>query len=112
MYMYMCEHRSSSRSVGSNPTLIKFFFLLIFSLIILDASNNKGLSFYRTPNLAILTMDFVSLYLQRSALQTHKIKFLRYAGGGNAGYVFKVAINDTQYALKMVRWISISTACC
>jgi hypothetical protein len=58
--------------------------------------------------LASLTMssiepeDFNCLLLEPFQLCNQKIRVLEYAGGGNAGYVFKVLVGDNTYALKMV----------
>lgn len=46
--------------------------------------------------------DLDSLLLERFG-SSGRIRFLSYAGGGGPGYVFKVRIDQRQYALKLVR---------
>lgn len=46
--------------------------------------------------------DLNSLQLKPFVLRDQKIRFLEYAGKGQAGYVFRVRIDGKEYALKMV----------
>lgn len=54
------------------------------------------------PQISPRTHDLNSLLLKRFKSKYGKIRFQEHAGGGRAGHVFKVLIDENQYALKMV----------
>jgi hypothetical protein len=67
-----------------------------------DTHSRQRLAEEPQLQISLRTYGFDSLLLEPFKSKHGKIRFQGYAGGGRAGHVFKVRIDEKQYALKMV----------